>query len=554
MPVIKRTDGSNDVMPNTKGSINDSNIASKTVFTNQGGVKELAEKASKLDGIDYDSDDMKYAIATKTAQDRLGGYDDVDDNTMKSEIDSILENELGAEAGTGRRMRGENWFTDSIGKIKDFINGATHMAGEGINNAFDTVVGGGLGLVDEGLGQTAKDLFNADDAAMVADMAADLGLAAIPYAGIPLVVAKNAAQQSDNIAEAISGVDNVTQLDLEGSERFGKGLESALTTGLSAIPGVGKAGNIAKLGKADKALTKSLSEMKPIGSRPTNVPTMVGESLTFNPAKESASVFEDAIKNGGNVIRRSDLEKVNKGKKAVAGLSYGDRLKAGKEQALDLLKRDPEKYAKAEADYNKARAALDDVARNSSKKSEEYIKAKADLDKASIARRKEKSHPLMALNTMRDAVTNSRATDFAKGKTKADIWDKTIKGKIGDASKDRLKSMAASALSVPTALGISELAENGGSPVDATNRVLERLVDDPMRFLAYAMPIGAKGMAKRTAGLKGNFNSMIPMQASRAETIMNDMDRRGENDIDEGMSEDDILKALKLMNYGGSNG
>lgn len=201
------------------------------------------------------------------------------------------------------------------------------------------------------------------------------------------------------------------------------------------------------------------------------------------------------------------------------------------------------------------------------------VESLADANKRLSA---SKRHPLVAAIRMREAITNGRATSLAKQNQKMDaisrMEDKAERQArregmmAGEKAKDVVKSGAKgfarsvpspliTMATVPGSLMLSEAAANGGRPEDVVQRLTDRLVDNPGSFIIPALfPFGAKGMAKRQASPTGKFGRGITnMQASRANAIMNANDRSGEMDTEEDMTEDDMMKALRLK-LGEANG
>lgn len=219
-------------------------------------MSSYAEQWADSSNGKFSANDAKYYLATKTAQERFKDVDGVDDKRMKQEIDDIYENELGA-TNTGRDQRGENSVTDFFNTAKGVIDFINNGIGSGLDWMFDNTVGNLAGLADEEWGNNLKNAFSGEDLSIVPDIAEDVLLSLIPYAGIPLVVAKNGIQQADNLTEAFSGKDNITQENLDGWQQAGKMGEALLGIGLSAIPAVGAAKNV---GDYKKVLDKTVAE------------------------------------------------------------------------------------------------------------------------------------------------------------------------------------------------------------------------------------------------------------------------------------------------------
>ena len=216
-----------------------------------------------------DANAIKYMIATDLARNAMGDKD-YDDSDLEAEIDRQFD--MLDPTTTGAQMRGENAFTQGVEAASDFIDDVNMGVGTGIDWLWDNTVGNAAGLlggaaggiqglltgedpmalaaeVGEDLKQTASDIVTPERAAIVSDMAIDLGLSAIPGVGIPLAVAKNAIQQSENLAEAFNGYDSVTGEKLDNNQRVARGLGALAGVGMSAIPGIGVAKNAMKVGK-----------------------------------------------------------------------------------------------------------------------------------------------------------------------------------------------------------------------------------------------------------------------------------------------------------------
>lgn len=227
--------------------------------------KVAASSDSIKNAVKDKDDETKYRAAAMMAQNNLTGRDDVDDKVMKEEIDKIYSEMTGGKSG--REMRGENLFTDTIGGLNDLINGATLTVGNGLDAVWDWGAGGIADMF--GAGDIVRNAFDGEDVQGIVDIGADLGLMALGPVGWGAMVGKNVIQNSDNLTEFFSGRDNVTLEELEGDERLGKGGEAALGIGLSMLPGAGKVGNLVrkgggKVGKsvADDAMKKNAKQIR----------------------------------------------------------------------------------------------------------------------------------------------------------------------------------------------------------------------------------------------------------------------------------------------------
>lgn len=546
-------------------------------FNNAGGIKERIEEAASREGAGYSADDMKYAVAVKTAQDRLADSGDLSDDAMKQEIDRIYEQELGAGEGAGRAKRGENGFTDVVGGIKDFIDNTTLGAGNLMDGLFDNTIGNIAGLVGgEEYGQSVKDAFDGSDLQIVADIASDVALSAIPGAGIPLVLAKNAFQNADNFAEAISGVDNVTLDNLDGWQRFGKGAEAVGSTALSAIPGIGKARNLADYSKAvketnkaaDAAIAKAAEDaVGKQGLIQGFQDASVGPAMTdfLRPlgkeSRDAAKQVADKLQPLTDAIdsRIVDERTINP---LVIGKRYADKAKAGLKGAKDILKPAPketrETLSKAVED---AKDALSE-ARNKGGKT--AIKsAQENLDAAKASRRNAGIHPIAAakragdsLNpysgTLSDRIANQK-TFQAMLEQLADPSVKGAKETAGMFIPGAIKSAGANAATLLPMMAASGMAEYGGNPIAALTNSFNMMAEDPEKLLMSLVPLGARGTARKAPSLKGKPGASLPYPAVRAGAVGDEISRIGEGYTQAGYGEDEIMDRLAAITMNGEN-
>ena len=203
------------------------------------------------------NDADKYQAAVDLAKISLQDKEDVNDSMFKDAIDNYYE-QMNPEK-TGREMRGENAWTDFVGGARDGINAFNTGIGSAIDFAGDTLIGGALDLMGaKGAAEDFRNLATGEDLAIIPDIATDVALVASGV-GIPLMVAKNAAQLSPQMAQGISGKDAIT---LEQMDAGQQGANAALGFGglaLSMLPGVGKGVNIARA-TSKKAAQEGLEE------------------------------------------------------------------------------------------------------------------------------------------------------------------------------------------------------------------------------------------------------------------------------------------------------
>lgn len=197
-----------------------------------------------------DTDEAKYAAAVEQARNSFGG-ENTNRGAFKDAIDRYFAENGGSK--TGREMRGENAWTDLIQGINDVNRGINTGIGTGMDFVFDNTVGNLAGLFGgEEAGKDVKNWFSGEDLALIPDIASDVLLTASGW-GIPLVVTKEAARNADDFYGALTGRDAVTREALTPEQRAARGTLATLGTGLSILPGIGKARSIAKMASGKEA-------------------------------------------------------------------------------------------------------------------------------------------------------------------------------------------------------------------------------------------------------------------------------------------------------------
>ena len=308
----------------SQGAVDTSSIAKRDGVEDDGFDYEAA--ARKADESD-NSDGYKYQVAVERAQQLAG--DDVSDEEMRK----LVDNEFAklSPTATGAQMRGEdNVGAQLVGGFNQVLDGVTGLIGEGINGLWDYGVGipvGGLaglagllsGNADEDWGQKAFDAVGSVvgdggyiDGKDIANIGLDVALGAIPGVGVPLVVGKNLAQNADNIREAATGYDSITGEELSGDARLANGLAALANVGLSALPGIGKARNLAAADDALSAgddIVKALAEAKPAPLRQALSPRTMARQAAggADDAASALSNLRSAFKQAdGNVLQRAN--------------------------------------------------------------------------------------------------------------------------------------------------------------------------------------------------------------------------------------------------------
>ena len=377
-------------------AVDTSSIAKRDGVEDDGfDYEAAARKAEESDN----SDGYKYQVAVERAQQLAG--DDVSDEEMRK----LVDNEFAklSPTATGAQMRGEdNVGAQLVGGFNQALDGVTGLIGDGINGIWDYGVGGlagglaGLaGLVsgnaDEDWGQKAFDAVGSVvgdggyiDGRDIADIGLDIALGSIPGVGVPLVVGKNLAQNADNIREAATGYDSITGEELSDDARWANGLAAAANVGLSALPGIGRARNLAAVddivGSTDdvgKALV-SAAEAKPASVvRALSPSSIVGQASgaaddTASALRNLRSAFRQA---DGNVLQRANaaLEaRVPSTRQMASGVLEAAR-SGGRDAAEAAASEATEQAARAAASRSVPRNALQRAARAASGETAEQV-------------------------------------------------------------------------------------------------------------------------------------------------------------------------------------
>lgn len=271
-------------------------IAPRSASSNAISARLSTPQAQKLisdAGSSADPDGAKYQLAVDFTTDILGSQD-TSDPLFKETLDETFAQMKPSDGVTGEQMRDENIAIKAGQGINEFNN----MIGNGMDWVFDNTLGNvAQAIGGDQWGDTVKNWFDGRDASVVPDMVEDIALAAIPYAGIPLVATKNGLQQSKNITDAMTGRDSVTNRRIDDNQRAGKIGSAALTTALSAVPGVGVARATAK--GADKGFKELASGLaKDAGETAKNVGSNVANAVP-HPVQTAKNV----AKSTGNMIK-----------------------------------------------------------------------------------------------------------------------------------------------------------------------------------------------------------------------------------------------------------
>lgn len=219
------------------------------------------------------SDAYKYQYAVDLAKQDLGG-DTSDTDEFRNLIDEYYA-QMDPDKSAAD-MRGETGFTQAVRAVGEGVDNVNDVLGDGIDWVWDNTAGnlaGALGGLlgafsgDKDMGEKWKqgvsDIVSEDTADAIANMGTGMLVAAIPGIGVPLAAGLTAAQNSDELYEAISGRDALTREKLSDLERIGRGGAAILDTALAAAPAVGKLGRTLRgAGATDDAIVAGRAAKK----------------------------------------------------------------------------------------------------------------------------------------------------------------------------------------------------------------------------------------------------------------------------------------------------
>ena len=306
------------------------NIRAKAGSAKQEPAAKKSDPKSKMANRDYSSiieaadktDNpygYKYQAAVSMAKDELG--DDATDDELKDYIDQAFS-QMDVGDVTGEQMRGQDNPVYKAGStVNDAIDNVTGFLGNGLDAAW-----GGLsnlvGLVDKDSGKAMDEWFTPEMGQAIADTAIDLGLAAIPVAGVPLVVGKNLVQNGDDLTEALTGHDSLTGEELNGWQQLGKGAGAIADTALAALPAVGKTAAYARgmqgardimASSADDAVRAAASKM----GTPAAMAERTAKGVTSLPSRAAG-----AVKRGAETAGKA-LSSASKPKEVLQAMKSG---------------------------------------------------------------------------------------------------------------------------------------------------------------------------------------------------------------------------------------
>ena len=553
------------------------NAPSTTNRYDRGDIIAKAEQSDNPNG-------LKYAAAVELAKQALSDKDDVDDKLFKDTIDQQFQ-ALSPDGGlTGRDMRGENLWTDLVGGAKDAIEGFNTAVGNGMDAVFDNTLGN-LGNLGKSEGDAdydwAKKLFNGQDLSIVPDIAEDILLTAVPYVGPALAMGKNAIQQSDNIAEGLSGYDSITGEKIDGGQQAAKIGEAALSTALSGAGGIGKANRALKAQKLGKDLAE---ETGVTASKLDKAAQRAAEAMPENASirDKALQTLQDAVGEGGeqalrdaNPSFRDVLAQATQVPDNIAGAAKSYKEGFANAKSYNRSLRDLQASDKAKETAKEYQAAVNDSGKRQVKKDQPELVADNDLMNptgfrgglANIARM---ARPYMqaargqgVIGDVSDAaMRNVPAIEQALPQTIGQRQGERIARQelfSGKEPSKLAKAAGSTAAGYAGGLGnavLSQMAETGGGPLDAMETMLDpdngALMSNPTgSVLPFILPLGAKQLSKINPKMSGANHSYRPestgFNAARAAAAGNDVGLDNEADVGAYLTDPELARRLDYL-------
>lgn len=505
------------------------------------GYEDAIKAAEESD----DPDAYKYKLAVEIVDSQIGNEQTLGDNEYRQAIDATFDQMNPTISGSEMRDE-DDLLSGAIRGAREVIDDINYGVGTGIDWLWDNSVGNVAGVIGGGLnallGGDFEDSFNdvkenvsnwvtPETGSMVSDMLFDLGLSAIPGIGVPLAVGKNAIQNSENIFEGITGVDDITGEKLDGGQQIAKLATGIGGTALSAIPGLGKAKNAGKVAEAGRQAVDEIGDAADVAK--------------MLKAGDYESALRAGVKNPN--IMTDDMSKIaNKGiAEKFSPRSTGmettrvDYLDAPNptrmQSAIDDLVQTTEsldKGARTMARANTPAAFIDEaksVIRNYPGNFKENIK-NAGSSMKSAAGELVHGHPLKAAGGARQAIRNvgdaviptrtplNIQTSLAEG-----VKDPTDAQKIGTMGATLLTSFAPR---MATGIGsglLANYAENGDRAIEAlANGIDNELGAAGLPLMMMAFTPGAKRASSWLPNPSGKYGAVsIPRLASTGTSSIN---------------------------------
>lgn len=505
---------------------------------NVSGYEDAVRAAEESD----DPDAYKYKLAVEIVDSQIGNEQTLGDDEYRQAIDATFDQMNPTVSGAEMRDESNDPFSSAVRGARGVIDDINQAAGTGLDWLWDNTAGNLAGLVGGGvsalLGGDFEDAFedakgNVSDwvtpetGAMASDMMMDLGLAAIPGVGIPLSVAKNAIQNSENIWEGITGVDDITGEKIDPGQQIAKLATGFGGTALAALPGIGKAGNASKIGKAGR---QAIDEL---GNAP-DIARML-QAGNYDSAIEAAAKGGSEISDDLANLAKEVITDRNTSRIGAMGTATGPTRGTRAQNAIDDLVSSViniDKGARTMSRANTPMALIDEIGSAAKSYPGNFTSNMRNAGKSlkSSAGNLASGHPIkaakgarQALRNIGDAVIPTRTplnmqTSLAGGAAKPTAAQRigTLGANLASSTMPRIGVGVGSGL-------LANYAENGDRALEA----LANGVDNPSA--AFALPLavmafgpGTKRMSTWLPNPSGKYGSVsIPRIAATGTGAIN---------------------------------
>lgn len=483
------------------------NVKSDQGEGNISGYEDAIKAAEESD----DPDAYKYKLAVEIVDSQIGNEQTLGDDEYRQAIDATFDQMNPTVSGSEMRDEANDPISGAIRGARGVIDDINQGVGTGLDWLWDNTAGNIAGLIGGGisaaLGGDFEDSFedvkgNVSDwvtpetGAMVSDMVMDLGLAAIPGVGIPLSVAKNAIQNSENIWEGITGIDDITGEKIDPGQQIAKLVTGIGGTALSAIPGLGKAGNASKIGKAGR---KALDEL---GDAP-DIARML-QAGRYDSAIEAAAKGSGEISDDLGRLAKDVLTDRNTSRIGAMGTATGPTKGSRAQDAIDDIVSsviDVERGARPMSRADTPLALVDEIGSAARNYPGNFVSNMKSAGKSlrSSAGDLAHGHPIKAARGARQAIRNvgdavmpTRTPLNIQTSVAGGAVDPTVAQRIGTLGT-RLAGGPLPRLGVGIGSGLlANYAENGDRALEA----LANGIDDPSA--AFALPLAVMAFSPGT--------------------------------------------------------
>lgn len=553
-------------------------LKSSKLAADVSGYEDAIREAEDSD----DPDAYKYRVAVQMVNDQIGDEQTLGDQAYRDSIDATYA-QLNPTV-TGEEMRGEDdVLSGAVRGVRGAIDDLNYGIGSGIDWVWDNVVGNAAGGIvglfggdGEEARQNVSDWVTPETGSAISDILLDLGISAIPGVGIPLAVAKNAVQQSENIYEGITGVDDITGESIDAPQQLAKLGVGLGSTALSATPGIGKARNAKSIADDAADAVESYGRIAAEADDMSDVASRLA-SGSFDDAAEAATrIGSDDI---SDLARRAGNER-NASRVGAMGSRGSNRVSDRTAAAIDDVVEDAARssevahglldQATVAARADTPRAAIDEIVqgvRNYGPNFRRNMSAARDSLR-SAASNVVDAHPLRAVGDVVGSVRNAKNAvvpqpsqiSIMSSMPAAEVAEETAKkagGKLGDTAREVARVITGNAPSMVANFATPQLAsmattyaENGGSLDDFLSNYGDRVGSEgPFPSIAMAIlpgVLGANNLSRRLPGVGGRYTQFnVPDKAARAASALNYYTQYPQARQEEKQTPDEVAEYLR---------